>query len=258
MRNRSVGVFISYCFFVALFVLIVIIRVSLSNSTYQFYDLEKGITQEEIDSIRWDGCHCFAFDPNKLSVDSFALLGLEVRLRSRILSYRKAGGVFKSRSHFGEFCHEDSLWKQHILPLVLFQVDKTKVRCEFNSSSLSRVVSCLGASYYEQSRELIHNRDRIGGFVSWKQVENMHLVSTSFVELCRSFFYIDRTKIEKTDVNTASYSELFHLPYLLKNDIGQIVSYRTRHMGIASFSEFLSCVHDDSQIDLYLRYYMDF
>lgn len=74
-----------------------LIPVILPNSEYDYSKYQEKIEQfESLNKYEFQGKALFQFDPNTISADDLDSLGLPANVKRNIVSYRNAGGVFKT------------------------------------------------------------------------------------------------------------------------------------------------------------------
>lgn len=258
MVGRKFKILISYILIAMMGVVVIFIRRELSVRRNCCLENDLSIGVDEIDSLRWCHVEVCTFDPNVVGRDSFLLLGFECGLIDRILHYRKAKGVFRSKKDFIVFCNQDSLWNRHFGKLISIRDKKRIVRQGVNNASYSTLCNVLSGCSKEDVGRLYYWKESHLGLVSWRQIYDLGLFSDEFIKECRRVLFIDKESVLSVDVNVASYEEIRRLPYLSNRDVQALMAYRAEHMGFATESEFFSCLHLSVQRRSFLRHYLSF
>lgn len=95
----------------------------------------------------------------------------------------------------------------------------------------------------KRAQKLVEYREQLGGFYSINQVREIYVLQDIEDELLLTYFYIDKSKIRKLNVNTASYQDLVKHPYLDSYLTKIIVNYRQRNGKIENLEQFQKITH---------------
>jgi competence protein ComEA len=199
----------------------------------------------------------FAFDPNTAGVGDLLRLGFSPALANRIAAYRRKGGVFRVKSDLEKIYGLDSaLYKQLydyiMLPtrrVVHFNPAKTprrrepttagKVAIEFDintaDTSLLKTIYGIGPTL---AARIVKFRDRLGGFVSARQLNEVYGLDSMVVKgvLEKGFIRPDFIP-EKINLNTADEKALSEHPYVSFKMARAIVNYRYQHGDFAEAND---------------------
>ncbi|MGL5957195.1 MAG: helix-hairpin-helix domain-containing protein [Phocaeicola sp.] len=221
------------------------------------------------------------FDPN--SVDSLQLyeMGLPIWLISRILNYRKAGGKFPTPEAFGRIYGLSETLFAELKPFIeisdSFLPFKRKVALG-DSLALEKAADSLRYFKYPEgvlvdlnsadttelkkipgigsaiARMVVVYRERLGGFYSVRQLEEIAYLSTDLWK----WFVVKESPIPFLDVNVASLDRLRAHPYLNFYQAKVIVEHRKKRGKIESLSQ-LSLYEEFAEKDFdRLTYYLKF
>lgn len=215
----------------------------------------------------------FAFDPNTASQSDFQRLGLESWQARGIIKYRNKGGIFRTPRDFARVYGLTKKQFEKLLPFIRIGKDyqpaanfyprerynygyqETAIRTReerkkdtiqysyprklkegqyinINSADTTELQKIPGiGSYY--ARSIIRYRERLGGFVSMSQIQEVEGVP----ETALHYMHIDAKHIRKMNVNQLSLTELRKHPYLNFYQAKEIVNYRRTHGPLKSAEE---------------------
>lgn len=215
----------------------------------------------------------FPFDPNTADSVQLLQLGLKPLQIRNIYKYRKAGGIFQTKEDFaqlygltlGEYRRLEPYIRisDDYRPASLFvqprQSDESSRGQEYQKSSndttdyprklkegqtidiatadttLLKRVPGIG-SYY--AREIVRYRERLGGYVSLTQLDDIDL----FPEKAKAYLRIDslpshQPNIQRLNINKLSLTELRRHPYMNYYQARAITDYRRKHGALRSLDE---------------------
>jgi competence ComEA-like helix-hairpin-helix protein len=98
---------------------------------------------------------------------------------------------------------------------------------EVNSASVADYERLYGIGKV-LSQRIVEFRDKLGGFYSTEQIKDVWGVEDSVYENFKSRLKIKPAKINKININVASYEELTANPYFFSTLAKQILGYRTK------------------------------
>ena len=229
---------------------------------------QPGYYDEELQSSE-----VFAFDPNTASQSDFQRLGLESWQARNIIKYRNKGGIFRTPRDFARVYGLTKKQYEKLLPFIRIGKDyqpaanfyprerynygyqETAIRTReerkkdstqysyprklkegqyinINSADTTELQKIPGiGSYY--ARSIIRYRERLGGFVSMSQIQEVEGVP----ETALHYMNIDAKHIRKMNVNQLCLAELRKHPYLNFYQAKEIVNYRRTHGPLKSAEE---------------------
>lgn len=209
----------------------------------------------------------FNFDPNFISRDSLSLLGLPDRIVNNIMKYREKGGRFRDLDHFGK-TYGIEPFMGDLTPFVTIaekpkknidssgyvstnrfknQYDadtSTSVASKYTDSkkagSVPKIISINEANIYQLmevkgigsyiAQKVVDYRERLGGFVSLDQIDEISSLNPEQIELIKQNITIDIENIKKTKINEASETDLRKHPYLTYKQV-QIIKLYLKNNG---------------------------
>ncbi len=213
----------------------------------------------------------FYFDPNTLDEEGWKKLGIPPRTIKSIMNYKKAGGVFKKPEDLLRIytMHADDY--QRIARYIT--IEKTKAerkdtlrsipshKPEFHKPKFS-IVDLNSADTVQLqelpgigpvfARRIWKYGQRLGGYYNKEQLLEVYGMDATRLEKIKGLITIDTTKINKIDLNQASFKDLLRHPYLEYYMVKAIAEYRQRHHGIKGVEELkmLPLMYDELYVKL--------
>ena len=186
--------------------------------------------------------HFFAFDPNTVSEPDLIRLGLSASMAHRIVRYREKGGVFRKKEALLKIYGLDSGWFEqaklwiNIPPiasdqLLPAQVSKRATDAQVIDINLADSLQLLNVYGIGPalSKRIRTFRDKLGGYVSIDQVQEVYgLDSTTVQKIKRKFMVTTDFRPVQIDLNTVTLEEFRH-PYVKKNEAMAILAFRLQH-----------------------------
>lgn len=181
----------------------------------------------------------FKFNPNKISVDSFALLGFSQKESEAFINFRSSGVTFQEpkdilQSFVVTQNDFDRLQDYIVLNGKQSKINQEKPREKFNGTievnqakagDLKKIYG-IGPTY---AKRIVKFRDALGGFVTKKQLNEVYGIQDSTYDLIKPYIKVNPSKVEKIDINKASKKELASHPYIEYHIANSIVNYRKQH-----------------------------
>ncbi len=197
----------------------------------------------------------FPFDPNHDDSLTLAALGLKRWQVSNILKYRRKGGVWRSPEHFAKLYGLSQRDYELLRPYIRIapedrggrrmesdwpagvprgerpvfeQIEKLKKGeqlplNEADSTALKRIPGI--GSYY--ARKIVNYRDRMGGFVSVSQIDEIEGLPPG---MSQWFRLEGKPEVRRIRINHATFKKLVRHPYLSYEQTKDIVNH-IRHYG---------------------------
>ena len=112
------------------------------------------------------------------------------------------------------------------------------VKVELNSAETLqlRKVPGIGAKLAARTSNY---RLALGGFYDLEQIKEVYNMPEISIEQFEKYFYIDKTKLSKLNLNTDSIIHLSRHPYLNWNQAKSIVNYRKVHGDYTNINQIL-------------------
>lgn len=110
----------------------------------------------------------------------------------------------------------------------------------------------------KRAQKLVEYRERLGGFHSFSQLQEVYVLQNVDLELCEKYFTLSPTHIRKIHINSATYKELISHPYMDAYLTKTILSYRDKNGKIHNMEEFQRITHAYNELVEKLQPYLDF
>ena len=200
----------------------------------------------------------FRFNPNKASKDTLLLLGFSSSLATRMVNYRTKGGVFKIKSDLLKIYGADTLLYRKLYALIDLPIVAGKKTREFprdsfpkrpivaitkldlNVADTTQLITVYGIGS-KFSKRIVEYRERLGGFVSMDQLNEVYRLDTTAVgRLKKKFFVLPDYRPRQMQLNTVVERELAAHPYFSYKLAAAIVAYRFQHGNFTSIEDLVS------------------
>lgn len=110
----------------------------------------------------------------------------------------------------------------------------------------------------KRAQKLVEYRERLGGFHSFSQLQEVYVLQNIDLELCEKYFTLSPASIRKIHINSATYKELIAHPYIDAYLTKTILSYREKNGPIRNMEEFQQVTHAYQELVEKLRPYLAF
>lgn len=196
----------------------------------------------------------FEFDPNTLDKQKFIALGFSDKLAVRIINYRNKGGTFRIKSDLKKIYGMDTVLYQHIRSYILlpdeivktlpalkttepFKPKEKPQPFNLNEADTTQLQKIYGIGSRLALR-IIKYRDKLGGFVSQRQLNEVYGLDSTVVNRVAAASYLPEQPAVKTiNLNTAEEKTLAAHPYFGYRIARAIVAYRFQHGNFKSVDD---------------------
>jgi len=185
----------------------------------------------------------FSFNPNTISEDSLRLLGLSEKLVKTWINYREKVGDFTTKYEvkkvYGLSDQEFQRLSNFIeLELKIESTQKEEIisTIDLNTASKEELMTAKGIGNVFSDR-IIEHRERIGGFVSIDQLNEVYLIDEEWLVQYRHQFKANSSKIVKLNLNTIGFKELLKHPYFSYSQTRLIINFREQHGKFTSIEQ---------------------
>lgn len=222
----------------------------------------------------------FFFDPNNLTKDSLALLGLDDSMAQRIVNYRKAGGIYRNPEDLSKiYGLTDSLF-QEIKPWIKINsqqkvktISERPISNKFEAlnepeevkteiiavnqadTTIWKKLRGIGSVY---SNRIVRFRSALGGFVSVDQVREVYGISDSLFHALRPQLILNDSAIKKLQINIATFKTLNAHPYISFDQTKEILNSKSTIGKYKSIDDLYKLKSFDSLSVKRLIPYLDF
>lgn len=176
----------------------------------------------------------FEFDPNKITASEWDKLGFSKKQIGVIQNYLNKGGKFYKKEDFKKiYCIKPEQYNQVENYIKIpksnngktYEDSQTKRQVvDINSLSVEEFKK-LGKFWKFNAKQIVDYRNKLGGFVSKKQLLEVWSVKKKYYDKLEDEVYIDKSKIRKIRLNFAEDSTLANHPYLNWTNAKDIVKH---------------------------------
>ncbi len=204
--------------------------VSLSSDP----DLQS-LLPEKVADRSSDTIMLFPFDPNTATYDTLVLLGLTARQARTLISYRNAGGIFRSPEDIFRIYGIDRETAEAMIPFITIRKDHKmelpekkgnddKI-IELNSTDSLALQSLPGIGPVLSAR-IIRYRNLLGGYASVDQLKEVYGLTDETFGRISGRLRTDTLLIKRTELGSATFRELMRIPYLDRYEAASILKFR--------------------------------
>ncbi len=131
------------------------------------------------------------------------------------------------------------------------------VKLDLNSCDSNELVTVPQFGTKRAAR-LVEYRERLGGFHSFSQLQEIYVMQNIDTTKLKTYLYIDKQKIRRVNVNTATYNELVSHPYFDAYLTKLILNHREKKGPIHDLNELQQITHAYPELIEKLRPYVSF
>lgn len=242
-----------------LFLIALILILQFIYVFVDFSDKEKFVNQQniekyqnQIDSLKLLKIESqlpkiYPFNPNYLTDFKGYQLGMSIDEIDNLLDFRKTGKFINSPEEFQHITHISDSLLSIISPYFKFPewvMNANKNRSNLNTSvkkiekdsnftikdintATAKDLQTINGIGEKLSQRIISYRDLLQGFTYDDQIYEVYYLEKEVVEKLLLYFKVIQTpEIEKINLNTASFKEVLHLPYIDYSLTKKIFNYR--------------------------------
>ena len=131
------------------------------------------------------------------------------------------------------------------------------VKLDINSCDTDQLVTVpqFGS---KRAAKLLEYRDRLGGLYCFSQLQEVYVLQNIDTLKLKSFLFINKQKIRKLNINTASYQELVSHPYIDAYLTKLILKHREKNGAIRDLDELQRITHAYPELIEKLKPYLVF
>ena len=190
----------------------------------------------------------FDFDPNVISSDEIKNLDVNNSVRKAWINYRAKGGKFYSKEDLKKIYGLDSFTYQRLEPYIILGNENNRsifgtgygnenmLTIELNKATQEEFENLKGIGPVLAQR-ICKYRNLLGGFSSIRQLNEVFGIIDSIVKVNESILSIDKSLIEKININRTDFRTLSRHPYISDYEAKAIIHYREMKGFVASFNE---------------------
>ena len=110
----------------------------------------------------------------------------------------------------------------------------------------------------KRAQRIVEYRDRLGGFYSLAQLQEIYILQNINVEYLEKYFTIDRRQIRKININQCDYKTLVSHPYFDSYLTKTILNYRQKNGPIRDMAQLRDITHIYAELEEKLQWYIEF
>ena len=131
------------------------------------------------------------------------------------------------------------------------------VKIDLNSCDTNELVTVpqFGS---KRAAKLVEYRDKLGGFNCISQLQEVYILQNIDTVKLKEYLYINKQKIKKLNINTATYQELVAHPYIDSYLTKLIIHHRERNGPIRDLDELQRITHAYPELIEKLKPYLVF
>jgi len=181
---------------------------------------------EDVEEEKQRSLQLHLFNPNEVDSREMALMGLPKKAIRGIISFREKYRPFELKEDIYKVYGIDSILAGNLYPYLKIPEPEDLVleSIDFNSADSTKLVSFPGIGAYRAQR-IIEWRIRLGGFHSFDQLEDHHLVDSIFLAKNKSRISI-KGNLKQLDLNLTELEDLQSHPYINYYVARNIIDFR--------------------------------
>jgi len=203
----------------------------------------------------------FKFDPNNLSAEQWAKLGLSGKQISVLKNYEAKGGRFYTKTDLQKIYSITPEDYKRLEPYInlpeRFMSRKTDEIVEVNSADSTKLTQIKGVGAGFASR-IIKYRTQLGGFVKKEQLMEIYGIDTAKYHELAPHVNVNPAHIRKIQINKVTVDDLRPFPYLNFKQMNALVEYRKQHGDYHSIEDLRQIVILDAEILRKIAPYLTF
>lgn len=215
------------------------------------YNYQYDKTKSNYDNKKSTSGILFYFDPNTISVEDWAKLGLREKTIQTIQNYVTKRGKFRKPEDLKKVYGLKEIEYDRLAPYIKIEnaavlnepgsytktINESRPVKSFtagysiidiNKSDTTAFISLPGIGSKLAAR-IVNFRDKLGGFYSIEQVHETFGLPDSTYQKIKQFLKLENLYLKKININTASVDELKAHPYIKYSLANPIIAYRNEH-----------------------------
>ena len=173
------------------------------------------------------------FEINSVSQAELESYNIKEWQAKRIITYREKVHPFKTKEELFKVYGFDSSFVKELLHFVIIdEVEESAEQSEFvivelNSADSLQLVSLSGIGPVFAKR-ILEYREKLGGYYVQEQLMEVYGIDKELLKKVAPHMEVNQALIKRLDINTATFKELVHHPYLSYEQVKNIVSFREK------------------------------
>lgn len=133
----------------------------------------------------------------------------------------------------------------------------TIIKVELNSADTNDIMR-IPQFGSKRAQKIVEYRNKLGGFYSLSQIKEIYILQNVNEEYLEKYFYIDRKKITKININTCDYKTIVSHPYFDSYLAKTILNHRQKNGSIENMQQFKDLTHIYPELEAKLTPYLEF
>lgn len=171
------------------------------------------------------------FEINSVSQAELQSYNIKEWQAKRIITYREKVHPFKTKEELYKVYGFDSSFVNQLIPYVIIAEEEVLkeefVIIELNSADSLQLVSLSGIGPVFAKR-ILEYREKLGGYYAREQLMEVYGIDKELLDKVAPHIEVNQALIKRLDINTATFKELVHHPYLSYEQVKNIVSFREK------------------------------
>lgn len=192
----------------------------------------------------------FDFDPNVISSDEISKLGVSNKVKKAWINYRIKGGKFYRKEDLKIIYGLDSVTYKRLESYIM--IEKEHIQRIAGTEHANKDIQTIDLNKATQeefenlkgigpvlAQRISKYRNLLGGFSNIRQLNEVFGITDSIVKVNEKILSIDKSSIEKIDINRADFRILSRHPYISDYEAKAIIHYREIKGSITSSKELI-------------------
>ncbi len=192
-------------------------------------------TYSEKSSYKEKKINYFPFNPNTLDDSGWENLGFSKKQVSSIRKFINAGGKFYKKEDLKKlYVIDDKKYSELEVYIEIPERVKNKVvkksylKIDINNLSAEELKK-YGKFWQYNATRIVKYRHLLGGFYKKEQLLEVYGIKKEYFDKVKDDIIINKSKLEKININFAEISELGRHPYISWEDAKKIIEYRNNN-----------------------------
>jgi len=177
------------------------------------------------------------FDPNILDDFGWKELGFSEKQIASIRKYINNGGKFYKKEDLKKLYVINEEKYSELEPYIIINnkneisknaQNKVKKKVDINNLSADEMKK-YGRFWQYNAERIVKYRNLLGGYYKKEQLLEVYGIKKEYYDKVADDIIIDKSKLEKININFAEISELVRHPYISYQDAKKIIEYRNKN-----------------------------
>ncbi len=224
----------------------------VKNNTAYIKETDSLLVDDTTNSIAQISKIDTVINPNTASISDFIKIGLSEKQATHCVNYRNKGGHFFKKDDLKKIYNIDektfeNIKNRIVIPIVNKQtkrkdvpqttkVEKNEILIGINTCDTTELKQLPKIGSF-RARKIIEQRNRLGGFYSIEQLYKIYSMDSTIIQAIKSHLHFDTTRINKININTATFKEINSHPLISYEQTKNICDYKKIVKHISNIEE---------------------